>query len=193
MRRAGDVEYHVNDQRNTGVGEAPSDEQSTNGAATAAAAEDFDKLRAERDEFKDLLLRKSAEFDNYRRRNEKERRELSEYANADLLTDILPLLDNLERALGSAADTRTPGSGRGADSLSRRRRADPPPVPGIAAEAGRHADRGARHRFRSASPPGRDARSQRRASRRRSDGGTAARLQARRPAAAPGHGEGGDA
>jgi molecular chaperone GrpE len=99
----------VNDQRTTGVGEAPAEEQSTNGAATAAAGEDFEKLRAERDEFKDLLLRKSAEFDNYRRRNEKERRELSEYANADLLNEILPLLDNLERALGSAADTQNAG------------------------------------------------------------------------------------
>lgn len=98
----------MSDQRNTGVGEAPSEEQPTNGAA-AAATEDVEKLRAERDEFKDLLLRKTAEFENYRRRNEKERRELSEYANADLLSDILPLLDNLERALGSAADTRNSG------------------------------------------------------------------------------------
>ena len=96
----------MNDQRNTGVGEAPYEEQSTNGADSASTPDDFDKLRAERDEFKDLLLRKSAEFDNYRRRNEKERRELSEFANAELLTDILPLLDNLERALGSAADTQ---------------------------------------------------------------------------------------
>jgi molecular chaperone GrpE len=98
----------VNDQRNTGVGEAPAEEQSTNGAA-AAAADDVEKLRAERDEFKDLLLRKTAEFDNYRRRNEKERRELSEYVNADLINDFLPLLDNLERALGSAADTKNAG------------------------------------------------------------------------------------
>jgi molecular chaperone GrpE len=99
----------VNDQRTTGVGEAPIDEQPTNGAVSAASEEDFDKLRAERDEFKDLLLRKSAEFENYRRRNEKERRELAEFANADLLRDILPLLDNLERALGSASETQNAG------------------------------------------------------------------------------------
>jgi molecular chaperone GrpE len=96
----------VNDQRTTGVGEAP-EEQPTNGAG--GADEEFDKLRAERDEFKDLLLRKSAEFENYRRRNEKERRELAEFANADLLRDILPLLDNLERALGSASETQNAG------------------------------------------------------------------------------------
>jgi molecular chaperone GrpE len=102
----------VNDQRTTGVGEAHLDEereQPTNGASGAASDEQFDKLRAERDEFKDLLLRKSAEFENYRRRNEKERRELAEFANADLLRDILPLLDNLERALGSASETQSVG------------------------------------------------------------------------------------
>ena len=96
----------MNDQRTTGVGEAP-EEQPTNGAV--GAEEEFDKLRAERDEFKDLLLRKTAEFENYRRRNEKERRELAEFANADLLRDILPLLDNLERALGSASETQNAG------------------------------------------------------------------------------------
>jgi molecular chaperone GrpE len=97
----------VNDQRTTGVGEAP-EEQPRNGAVGAedALEGEFDKLRAERDEFKDLLLRKTAEFENYRRRVEKERRELAEFANADLLRDILPLLDNLERALGSASETQ---------------------------------------------------------------------------------------
>jgi molecular chaperone GrpE len=98
------LENHVNDQRTTGVGEAPLDEQ-----PTTPSEEEFDKLRAERDEFKDLLLRKSAEFENYRRRNEKERRDLVEFANADLLGDILPLLDNLERAIGSASETQNTG------------------------------------------------------------------------------------
>jgi molecular chaperone GrpE len=105
------LENHVNDQRTTGVGEAPpvndQHEQPTGGAMGADEA--FDKLRGERDEFKDLLLRKSAEFENYRRRVEKERRELAEFANADLLRDILPLLDNLERAIGSASETQTAG------------------------------------------------------------------------------------
>lgn len=56
-------------------------------------------IERERDELKDLLLRKSAEFDNYRRRVEKERRDLVEHANADLATALLPLVDNFERAL----------------------------------------------------------------------------------------------
>jgi molecular chaperone GrpE len=96
----------VSDQRTTGVGEAPAEDPM---GAAAAAGDEFDKLRGERDEFKDLLLRKTAEFDNYRRRNEKERRELSEYANADLLTEILPLLDNLERAVAAGSETQSAG------------------------------------------------------------------------------------
>jgi molecular chaperone GrpE len=68
-------------------------------AATVAARE--------RDDYRDQLLRKAAEFDNYRRRVERERRELSEYAAADLLRDLLPLVDDLERALAAAPVTET--------------------------------------------------------------------------------------
>jgi molecular chaperone GrpE len=110
----------VTEERNTGVGEARDDERAeatssgstgssgpVNGSATAEDRESgIDALRQERDEFKDLLLRKSAEFDNYRRRVERERRELSEFAQADLLRDVLPLVDDLERALSAASDTQ---------------------------------------------------------------------------------------
>ncbi len=69
------------------------------GAPTAAEAPDpIEQLASERDAFKDLLLRTTAEFDNYRKRTERERRDFVEYANAELLRDILPLIDDLERA-----------------------------------------------------------------------------------------------
>lgn len=55
-------------------------------------------LARERDEYKDLLLRRTAEFDNYRKRVERERRDYADQANADLLRDLLPLIDDLERA-----------------------------------------------------------------------------------------------
>jgi molecular chaperone GrpE len=61
------------------------------------------ELQRERDEFKDLLLRKTAEFDNFRRRTERERQSLSDAAAADLLTELLPLVDDLERALQAEA------------------------------------------------------------------------------------------
>jgi molecular chaperone GrpE len=57
-----------------------------------------DALRQERDELRDRLLRTSADFDNYRKRTDRERRDLSAYATADLVKDLLPILDDLERA-----------------------------------------------------------------------------------------------
>ena len=47
----------------------------------------------------DRLLRTAAEFDNYRKRIDRERRDLSEYAASEVLTELLPIIDNLERAL----------------------------------------------------------------------------------------------
>ena len=47
----------------------------------------------------DRLLRTAAEFDNYRKRIDRERRDLSEYAASEVLSELLPIIDNLERAL----------------------------------------------------------------------------------------------
>jgi molecular chaperone GrpE len=66
-----------------------------------------DALRQERDDLRDRLLRTSAEFDNYRKRTDRERRELAEYAAADLAKDLLPVVDDLERALEASAAAPT--------------------------------------------------------------------------------------
>jgi molecular chaperone GrpE len=73
--------------------------------APDAAAEDIEALKQERDELQDRLLRSAAEFDNYRKRTERERRELSDAVSADLIRDLLPVVDDLERALAAAADS----------------------------------------------------------------------------------------
>jgi molecular chaperone GrpE len=57
------------------------------------------ELKRQRDEFYERLLRKTAEFDNYRKRTDRERIQLSEAAAADLLQELLPLVDDMERAL----------------------------------------------------------------------------------------------
>jgi molecular chaperone GrpE len=67
-----------------------------------------DALTRERDELRDRLLRTAAEFDNYRKRTDRERRELAEYAAADLIRDLLPVVDDLERALSAPVE---PGPG----------------------------------------------------------------------------------
>jgi molecular chaperone GrpE len=65
----------------------------------AGTSLDAAALKQERDDYYDRLLRKTAEFDNYRKRTERERIQLSEAAAADLLTELLPLVDDMERAL----------------------------------------------------------------------------------------------
>ena len=72
--------------------------------ASGAAAE-AEALRQERDELQDRLMRAAAEFDNYRKRTERERRELSEAVAADLIRELLPVADDLERALAAAAES----------------------------------------------------------------------------------------
>jgi len=70
---------------------------------------DAAELKHQRDDYYDRLLRKTAEFDNYRKRIERERLQLSEAAAADLLTELLPLVDDMERAL--TADAGADGEG----------------------------------------------------------------------------------
>lgn len=57
--------------------------------------------QAQIEELTDRLLRLQAEFENYRRRMQREKEEVALYANQKLLLSLLPVLDNLERALGT--------------------------------------------------------------------------------------------
>ena len=67
--------------------------------AQAASAPDVAALQRERDDYYDRWLRKSAEFDNYRRRVERERREHADQAVVDLLLELLLVVDDFDRAL----------------------------------------------------------------------------------------------
>ena len=71
-----------------------------------AAADQLDQLRierdglkVERDELKELLLRRQAEFENFRKRTEKERSEYLQFAGMEIVRDMLPIVDDFERAL----------------------------------------------------------------------------------------------
>ena|SRR6187431_3288084 len=79
-----------------------------NGASDAADAlatepDALAELRREKDALQDRLLRTAAEFDNYRKRIDRERRDQADTAVADALEELLPIIDNLELALGSPA------------------------------------------------------------------------------------------
>ena len=76
----------------------------TNAPTTGTdAPDDLETLRQERDDLQDRLLRTAAEFDNYRKRTDRERRELTEAVAADFIREVLPIVDDLERALVAAA------------------------------------------------------------------------------------------
>jgi molecular chaperone GrpE len=79
-----------------------SDEPVTDGSDAPVAAPEGDELgdlRRERDDFRDRWLRKGAEFDNYRKRIERERREQADQAVVDLLQELLLVVDDFDRAL----------------------------------------------------------------------------------------------
>jgi molecular chaperone GrpE len=59
---------------------------------------EVEKLKAQVEELNDRYLRQAAEFDNFRRRNAKERIELIQTAGKDVITDLLDVLDDSERA-----------------------------------------------------------------------------------------------
>ena len=79
--------------------EIKTEDPSVKPSAPDSGAEELEKLRGERDELKDLLLRRQAEFDNFRKRSERDRTDYLQYAAADMVKELLPILDDFERAL----------------------------------------------------------------------------------------------
>lgn len=68
----------------------------------------LDALRAERDDMRDRFMRALADAENSRKRSERDRREAEQYGGSKLARDLLPVYDNLRRALDVATDdTRT--------------------------------------------------------------------------------------
>lgn len=93
---------------------AQSGDASPDAAPPDAAPEPAPDPAAERDEYRDLLLRKQAEFDNYKKRVERDRAKANRQAERSLIAALLPLLDDFERALdapleGSGADAYRAG------------------------------------------------------------------------------------
>lgn len=71
-----------------------------------ALLEELERLRNERDDYLDAMRRIKAEFDNFRKRQERERERFTRMAAESLVTELLPVMDNLERAIESEGDVR---------------------------------------------------------------------------------------
>jgi len=78
--------------------ELPSAE-SEQAAAAQGLEEELEVLRSERANYLDRLARLQAEFDNFRKRSVKEQQDFRDYALAEALKSLLPILDSLDRAL----------------------------------------------------------------------------------------------
>jgi len=101
---------------------SPGDATSDGAASPAPSASEGDALtalRQEKDTLQNRLLRTAAEFDNYRKRIDRERRELSEFAAADMLKELLPIVDNLERALQAPAGSDVDAYRKGVEMIQR--------------------------------------------------------------------------
>ncbi|MBP5520071.1 MAG: nucleotide exchange factor GrpE [Treponema sp.] len=103
------------------VEKATSQEEAAADSQTAEAAPESDKseekkeqtpeeriaaLEKENADLKDQLLRRAADFDNYRKRMMKEKQDTYDYANAGLLADLLDSLDNFDRTIDAAKDAK---------------------------------------------------------------------------------------
>ena len=99
MREA--VEAIDRRKRATGEGEGAED-PSEDPPVPASDAERIAQLEAEAEELKERSLRTLADYENFRRRLAKERSEMRRQAEMEPLREMLPVIDNLQRALGSA-------------------------------------------------------------------------------------------
>ncbi len=98
--------------RRNGGAEAPADAAQAAGGdgaqeQAASVEELLETLRAERDELKERLLRVAADFDNFRKRTRKDLEEAERRGREAVLREVLPVIDNLERAVQSAAQAKS--------------------------------------------------------------------------------------
>ena len=81
------------------MAEKPVQDPPADGGEAVATPDPVTDLQKERDEYYDRWMRKAAEFDNYRKRIERERREQADQAVVDLLQELLLVVDDFDRAL----------------------------------------------------------------------------------------------
>ena len=94
---------HAHDPQDTTADAPEESTQDTGGQASSTDAASADAVQKERDDLYDRLLRKTAEFDNFRKRVERDRKDMIEWAAADVLGELLSIVDDFDRALAAEA------------------------------------------------------------------------------------------
>lgn len=90
-----------NEEEKTENGEEVKEKTDEEKNETKQAQSEEEKLRAELEDYKDKYLRLMAEFDNFRKRSAKERLDLAAAIKGDTVSEVLPIIDNFERALNT--------------------------------------------------------------------------------------------
>lgn len=88
------------------AGESSAGSPASESAGSASLEEQLEATRAERDENFNKFLRAQADLDNYRKRTQRDRDEERRFANLPVARDLLPAMDNLQRAIDAAAQTQ---------------------------------------------------------------------------------------
>ncbi len=86
------------------IAEAEAEERAEEITEIAEEEIELETLRAERDDYKDRFMRALADAENARKRGEKARREAEQYGGSKLARDMLPVYDNMKRALEAATE-----------------------------------------------------------------------------------------
>jgi len=100
----------------------PADPQSTRAESqkpAVATDSPADSLRDEMNRLREMYLRKLAEFDNFRKRTDRERRELKKTAAEGLISELLPVLDNFERAIQHADESEPQAFREGVEMIAK--------------------------------------------------------------------------
>ena len=92
------------------IEEAAAEENEQNEVEISDEELELDALRAERDAYQDKFMRALADAENARKRSEKDRREAENYGGSKLARDMLPVHDNLKRALETLTDEQRQAS-----------------------------------------------------------------------------------
>ena len=94
-------------------------DEGAEGAPATATESPQDALQKERDDLYDRLLRKTAEFDNFRKRVDRDRKDMIDYASAEVLSDLLAIVDDFDRALAADAPPEAQGFKTGLELIQR--------------------------------------------------------------------------
>ncbi len=86
------------------IDEAEAEEMAEETAEITEEAAELDQLRAERDSFQDKFMRALADAENSRKRSERDRKEAENYGGSKLARDLLPVFDNMKRAIQAASE-----------------------------------------------------------------------------------------